>query len=65
MTSDRKFPGRDPGSLKMIESMYSQVPAFTDVFDEETFYIFVVLFVVGTIVVAYIGSRVITIKPVE
>jgi len=51
--------------MKMIENMYSQVPAFTDIFDEETFYIFVVFFVIGTLIVAYIGSRVITIKPVE
>lgn len=65
MVSERKYQGRDPGSMKMIENMYSQVPAFTDVFDEETFYIFVVLFVVGTLIVAYIGSKVITIKPVE
>lgn len=51
--------------MKMIENMYSQVPAFTDVFDEETFYIFVVLVVIGTFIVAYVASRVITIKPVE
>merc|ERR1711928_199475 len=63
--SERKYQGRDPGSMKMIENMYSQVPAFTDIFDEETFYIFVVFFVIGTLIVAYIGSRVITIKPVE
>ena len=37
----------------------------SDIFDEETFYIFVVFFVIGTLIVAYIGSRVITIKPVE
>jgi len=65
MVSDRKYAGRDPGSMKMIENMYSQVPAFTDIFDEETFYLFVVFFVIGTLIVAYIGSRVITIKPVE
>jgi len=65
MVSERKYQGRDPGSMKMIENMYSQVPAFTDIFDEETFYIFVVFFVIGTLIVAYIGSRVITIKPVE
>merc|ERR1712126_184020 len=32
------------------------VPAFTDIFDEETFYLFVVFFVIGTLIVAYIGS---------
>jgi hypothetical protein len=63
--NERKFPGRDPGSMKMIENLYSQVPAFNDLFDEESFYMFVVIFVAGTILVAYIGSRYITIKPVE
>lgn len=51
--------------MKMIEHLYSQIPAFTDIFDEATFYIFVVLFVAGTILVAFIGSRFITIKPVD
>lgn len=63
--SDRKFPTRDPGSMKMIENLYSHVPAFTDLFDEETFYTFVVIFVAGTLLLTYIGSRYITIKPVE
>lgn len=63
--SERKFPGRDPGSLKMIEHLYNKVPAFNDVFDEETFYICVIFFVVGTLLIAYIGSRYITIKPVD
>ena len=51
--------------MKMIETIYNQVPAFTDVFDEETFYIFVAVFMAGTILLAFIGSRFITIKPVE
>ena len=63
--SERKFPGRDPGSMKMIEHLYNKVPAFNDVFDEETFYLFVMIFVAGTLLVAYIGSRFITIKPVD
>ena len=63
--TERKFPSRDPGSMKMIETIYNQVPAFTDVFDEETFYIFVAVFMAGTILLAFIGSRFITIKPVE
>lgn len=62
---ERKFPSRDPGSVKMIEHLYSQVPAFTDLFDEETFYMCAMVFVAGTILLAYIGSRYITIKPVE
>ena len=63
--NERKFPTRDSGSMKMIENIYSQVPAFTDLFDEETFYMFVVIFVAGTLLVAYLGSRYITLKPVE
>lgn len=52
-------------NLKVIDSLYSQVPAFTDIFDEETWYIFVGFFLLGTIIVAFIISRFITIKPVE
>lgn len=52
-------------NLKLIDTLYSQVPAFTDVFDEETWYIFVICFIAGTVLVAFILSRFITIKPVE
>lgn len=51
--------------MKLIDTLYNQVPAFTDVFDEETWYIFVACFVAGTILVAFILSRFITLKPVE
>ncbi|XP_011877056.1 PREDICTED: uncharacterized protein LOC105567103 [Vollenhovia emeryi] len=59
-----------PGSsknynLRLIDILYSQVPAFTDVFDEETWYVFVICFVAGTFLVAFILSRFITIRPVE
>lgn len=63
--SDRKLNSRDPGSMRMIEHLYSQVPAFTDLFDEATFYTFVMLFVAGTILLAFVASRFITIKPVD
>jgi len=52
-------------NLRIIDMLYSQVPAFTDVFDEETWYVFVICFVAGTFLVAFILSRFITIKPVE
>lgn len=61
---EHKF-GRDPGSMKMVEHLYNQVPAFNDIFDEATFYVFVGLFVAGTILLAFIASRFITIKPVD
>ena len=60
-----KHVPRDPGSLKMIENIYSQAPSFTDIFDEDTFYIFVTFFVAGVIVLTFIASRFITIKPVD
>lgn len=53
------------GNLHVVEELYNQIPAFTDVFSEDTFYIFVVIFVLSTIFVAFILSRFITIKPVE
>ncbi|KOC58577.1 uncharacterized protein LOC117608512 [Osmia lignaria lignaria] len=52
-------------NMKLIDTLYNQVPAFTDVFDEETWYIFVACFVAGTFLVAFILSRFITLKPVE
>lgn len=52
-------------NLRLIDMLYSQVPAFTDVFDEETWYVFVICFVASTFLVAFILSRFITIKPVE
>lgn len=44
---------------------YSQVPAFRDLFDEETFYIFAAFFVLATCLVAFLLSRFITLRPVE
>lgn len=52
-------------SMKLIDTLYSQVPAFTDVFDEETWYIFVTCFVAFTIAAVFVLSRFITIKPVD
>lgn len=51
--------------MKLIEHLYSQIPAFTDVFTEETFYMTVVVFVISTIAVVFVLSRFITIKPVD
>ncbi|XP_073992926.1 uncharacterized protein [Rhodnius prolixus] len=52
-------------SVKVIESLYSQIPAFTDVFDEDTFYIFVICFVISTLVLVLIISRFVTLKPID
>lgn len=53
------------GYNEFIDHIYSMMPSFTDVFTEETFYIFVICFVLLTLIVAYTLSRFITIKPVE
>lgn len=53
------------GHIDFIDQIYSTMPSFTDVFSEETFYIFVLFFVLSTILVAFVLSRFITIKPVE
>ncbi|CAB0039707.1 unnamed protein product [Trichogramma brassicae] len=52
-------------SIKLINTLYRHVPAFTDIFDEETWYMFVSCFVLGTILLVFILSRFITIKPVD
>lgn len=64
MTS-RTSPRNKDYNMKLIDTLYNQVPAFTDIFDEDTWYTFVGCFVVGTILVAFILSRFITLKPVD
>lgn len=59
MAKDKK------GHLKVIENLYNEMPAFTDVFTEESFYAFVACFVCGTVALAFILSRFIKIKPIE
>ncbi|XP_074039333.1 uncharacterized protein [Leptinotarsa decemlineata] len=51
--------------LKLIEHVYDNMPAFTDVFTEETFYMFAITVVISTIVVVFIVSRFVTIKEVD
>lgn len=53
------------GHVDFIERMYNEMPTFTDVFNEETFYIFVTCFVLTTLLVAFVLSKYITIKPVD
>lgn len=56
---------KDAYSLRLIEELYKYVPAFEDLFDEETWYMFVICFVASTIVLVTIISRFITLKPVD
>lgn len=53
------------GHVDVIERIYNDLPAFTDVFNEETFYVFVACFVLSTILLAFVLSRFITIKPID
>lgn len=64
MANNHNKAGKN-GHLKVIENLYNEMPAFTDVFTEETFYVFVACFVTGTILLAIILSRFIKIKPLE
>lgn len=52
-------------NVNIFNKVYEQLPAFVDVFDEETFYVFVIFFVLSTVLVAFILSRFITIKEVD
>lgn len=52
-------------TLSIVNKVYDSVPAFTDVFDEETWYIFAGGVTVGTILLTLIASRFITLKPVD
>lgn len=52
-------------SMDVAQSIYDQVPAFTDVFDEETFYLFIIILTVCSFLLAFIASRFITLKPIE
>lgn len=56
---------KNRGALDVIDRIYQEIPAFTDIFTEESFYTFAFCFVCCTILAAFILSRFITIKPVE
>lgn len=57
--------GGSSGHMEVIERIYNDIPSFTDVFSEDTFYVFAFCFVLATLAVAFILSRFITIKPVD
>jgi len=48
--------------MDFIDKFYDKTPGFTDVFDEESFYIFAFFFTVLTCVAAVVASRYIKIK---
>ena len=47
---------------QIVKKLSGYIPAFTDVFDEESFYIFAFLFVIGTVVGALVLSRYVILK---
>jgi len=58
MTHNRGYQA----SMQLFTRMYDNVPYFTEVFDEETFYIFALIFVTASFLLAFILSRFIKIK---
>ena len=53
---------KDIAEYEVVKKMSSYVPAFKDVFDEETFYIFAFILAGGAIIIALCGSRFVTLK---
>lgn len=53
------------GHVDVIERIYNDLPAFTDIFTEESFYIFAFCFALTTFLVAFVLSRFVTIKPID
>ena len=49
-------------AMKTINRFYEQTPAFQDVFDEDSFYVFAFAFTIGTIVMAIFASKHIKLK---
>ncbi len=56
---------RANAAIQAVNNIYDQFPAFTDIFDEETFYIFAACLTIVAIILAVVASRFITIKENE
>ena len=52
-------------SMALFNQMYEGLPYFTDIFDEESFYLFAICFVLFTILVVVLLSKFITLKEVD
>jgi len=48
--------------MRFLDKFYDGMPAFTDVFDEESFYTFAMCFTIATCVAAFVASKYIKIK---
>ncbi len=49
--------------MRLVDKIYEMTPGFTDVFDEDSFYLFAAAFTLLTCLVAFTASRFISIKP--
>lgn len=52
-------------SMQLFSRVYGNVPYFTDIFDEETFYIFAIFVVIGSFLLAFLLSRFIHLKETD
>ena len=52
-------------TLSLVNKVYDSVPAFTDVFDEDGWYIFAGCFTAATMILTLVASRFVTLKPVD
>lgn len=50
---------------EILRWINANTPRFTDIFDEDTFYMTAFLMVIGSILVAFILSRVVTLRPID
>ncbi len=51
-----------PVVMHLVDKIYETTPGFTDVFDEDSFYLFAVIFTLLTFLGAFAASRFVTIK---
>ena len=48
--------------METADKIFEQVPGFQDIFDEESFYFFAILFTFGTLLFAFVASKFIKLK---
>jgi len=49
-------------ALQAVHNIYNTFPSFTDIFDEESWYIFAFCLTTAAIIVAFVASRFIVLK---
>ena len=59
------MPHNKDYNVQLVKKLYSYVPAFTDVFDEESWYIFISGFVGVTVIVFILLAKFVKLKPVD